>query len=81
MPVKVVKIKRVEKARIDPRYKFEYFRANGEDWHKLNDGQVIEVPVDLFSQLAGVDKAEATKPLPSARTLETEDNKGVKKNV
>jgi len=51
-----LKIKRKGLARLDPGTKFQHFRNNHKDWLKLKNGEVIEIPDELFEKLQGVEK-------------------------
>lgn len=64
----VIGVKRA--ARIDPRDKFEYFRANPELWVKLREGETIEIPEELFPQMVGVVRADVKDDIPAERVLE-----------
>lgn len=64
----MVKIRRA--ARIDPRDRFEYFRANPELWVKLKEGGTIEVPEELFPQMVGVVRPGIKDDIPAEQMLE-----------
>lgn len=62
-----MKVKRV--GRLWPRDKFEFFRNNHDLWTQLKEGEVIEVPDELFAELKGVEevKQESGENLPPTR--------------
>jgi len=66
----MIRIKKV--GRIFPRSKFEFFRANPVEWEKLKNGEIIEVPDNLYEQLDGVVNAEDESDKPSEQILETD---------
>jgi len=53
-----LKIKRNGLARLDPGTKYQYFNDNHNDWLKLKNGGIIDVPDELFELLNGVIKVE-----------------------